>query len=238
MFEARGCRVLVSSPQAIVTCHDAARFRQAMTVAGVEIGRRADVAAFEADPFYPCFARCRHCHKLIRLADEPALKSYLQQVGDNPVLQDFAAGQEYAVDLYVGSDGDIPAAVVRQRLLVRQGSLGDGVTVDDPELLELSRKAVAACLGLAGPVCCSWIREAGQPPKMVALTPRLTFGAALSIEAGGDWPLYALAEAAGMDVKDPPTIQTHLMMVYHRANVFTRDEAAAGVQAASPRFLH
>jgi hypothetical protein len=73
---------------------------------------------------------------------------------------------------------------------------------------------------------------------MVALTPRLTFGAALSIEAGGDWPLYALAEAAGMDVKDPPTIQTHLMMVYHRANVFTRDEAAAGVQAASPRFLH
>ncbi len=237
-FSAQGCRVLVSSPAAVAACQEAGPFRRAMTSAGLDVGRRRDLAGFRAEPFFPCFARCPHCSKLTPLSDDLAFQNYLQLRGDNPMLQDFGAGSEYAVDVYVRPEGDILAMGVRQHLLVRQDSLGDAVTVDDPELLELTRTVVAACPGLVGPICCRWVREANRLPKLIAVTPRLTFGAALSIEAGGDWPLYALAEAVGRDVEGPPTIEPNLMMVYHRANVFARDAATANATVAPPRFLH
>jgi carbamoyl-phosphate synthase large subunit len=231
----RGCMVMARSPQAILACQDAARFREALAAAGVPVCRRVHLPEFRRQPFYPCFIRHLDGSTsavVAEIADDAALANHLDVYGEDVILQDFPGGREYEVDAYLAASGQLAAIVPRQRLVVRRDETEDAVTLRDDELVETVRRVVDAIPGLVGPLCCRCVRPDAGPPRVLRLLPRFVSGVALSIAAGADMPRYCLQDATGRNVDAPAELREHLAMVSYRADTF-RELDDASILSAS-----
>jgi carbamoyl-phosphate synthase large subunit len=71
-----------------------------------------------------------------------------------------------------------------------------GMTIDDPELIELGRR-VAEGLPLAGPGTVQCFREADDSLRVTDVNPRFGGAFPLPLAAGGGYPELALALVAG-----------------------------------------
>ncbi|MGM9847970.1 MAG: ATP-grasp domain-containing protein [Muribaculaceae bacterium] len=117
---------------------------------------------------------------------------------DGYLLQEYIARrEEITVDCYVAADGEIIATVPRLRIAVIGGEVSRTITIDSPEIVELSRKTLAA-LNLRGAVTLQFIRDLDSGRiLLMEINPRLGGGVVCSIHAGANMPRYILQEALG-----------------------------------------
>jgi len=116
----------------------------------------------------------------------------------NPIIQEFAAGDEYTLDALVDLSGNVINVVPRQRLEVRAGEISKGVTRKNWAIIEEAVRLLEK-LGAIGPVCiqCFWD---GQEVKFTEVNPRVGGGIPLSIAAGADYPYQIIKMALGEPV--------------------------------------
>jgi len=186
---------------------------------------------FEDCPFYPCFVKPISGSASIGAAvisDERALAAHLATFGRDMVVQEYAPGQEFTLDVYRTRGGKVCSVVPRQRLAVRSGEVEKGITVKDDSLIT-SAVTLAEALGdLWGVFCCQCRRDGpGGEARFFEINPRFGGGVPLSITAGANLPLYLLQEVLGREVtaRVGEFAEGVLMLRYDRA-AFVRTEPA------------
>lgn len=201
-FEAVGCRPLVGDPEVIRICglkDETFRFLRGHGIDTPATYTLAEVRAHQP-PRFPYFIKPRAGSASVgahKLDDAVDLDYYARKIPD-AIVQEFVAGREYTLDVYVGLDG-VPGCVVpRWRWQTRTGEVVKGVVVKDPSLISAGRRVVEA-LGpsVRGLVTLQCIVAPDGPIRFIEINARFGGGAPLSIAAGADFPGWLLQELLG-----------------------------------------
>ena len=155
-------------------------------------------------------------------AQRETLTETLARVPD-PVIQAFVRGEEITVDVLFDRDGALLHYVPRRRIRTVGGESIQGVTLGDDALRMWldATLAVLGGLGARGPVTVQAFRtEAGF--LLLEVNPRFGGGFPLGHAAGGRYPEWLVAMAAGEAVR--PVLGDYtvgLYMTRHYAETFT-----------------
>ncbi len=227
-FAAEGCTVMIGSEQSIMLCRDKAQTNALLAKIGLSSIITRPLAEFMKAPFYPCFIKPLRGSAGIGAAvihDEQELKSHVATHGQKMIVQEYAPGQEFTIDVYRTRAGEVKCVVPRQRLAVRSGEVEKGVTVRDKELTAAAMKLAANLEGLWGVFCCQCRREANGATRFFEVNPRFGGGCLLSIAAGADLPMYLMQEVLGLPITaEIGKFTDRLLMLRYDEAVFVRVE--------------
>jgi carbamoyl-phosphate synthase large subunit len=141
-------------------------------------------------------AGSRGAAKITRCEDLEALPkdgSYL--------VQEYLPGEEYSVDVYVRGDGEVVAAVPRERMKTDSGVAVTARTVDSPEVIDAAVR-VARAIGVRYVANVQVKRAADGVFKLLEVNPRFPGTLPLTIAAGVDMPKLMVDEVAGKKLPD------------------------------------
>jgi carbamoyl-phosphate synthase large subunit len=141
-------------------------------------------------------AGSRGAAKITRREDLEALPkdgSYL--------VQEYLPGEEYSVDVYVRGDGEVVAAVPRERMKTDSGVAVTARTVHSPEVIEAAVR-VGQAIGVRYVANVQVKRAADGVFKLLEVNPRFPGTLPLTIAAGVDMPKFMVDEVAGKKLPD------------------------------------
>ncbi|MBB6692202.1 ATP-grasp domain-containing protein [Cohnella xylanilytica] len=140
-----------------------------------------------------------------------------------PLIQRFIEGQEYSIDVFATSKGQVLSVVPRHRLEVRAGEVSKSVTVVDEEVTRLSIRLIQE-LELTGPATIQGIRDAGTGKfYFIEVNPRFGGGVPLTIEAGIPYADF-LRETYHQQVGTLHSYRTGLKMLRYDEAVFVTEK--------------
>lgn len=208
-FDAVNCAALIGAPDIIDICSDKSLTFRFLRDSGIETPRtwtpeELDLNALPAMPLFlkPRAGSASKAVQKITTAEELAF--FLPRT-EAPIVQEFIAGTEYTLDVYVGLTGKARCVVPRRRLQVRGGEVHKGVTVKDAAIMQAGRK-LADALGDSprGLITLQCIVDEQQHIRFIEINPRFGGGAPLGIAAGADYPRWLMQELLGQtpDVSD------------------------------------
>lgn len=155
------------------------------------------------EPVFPVIAKPRHgsaSRGLVVVHSTEELRPYIASRATHLVQRYIAEAEEYTVDCYVSLDGEIKVVSPRRRGEVSGGEVTTSVTVESPEIVSMTVKALRA-LDLRGAVTVQFIvdkSEAEFNPMIMEINPRLGGGVVTSVHAHADIPHYLIADALGI----------------------------------------
>lgn len=162
----------------------------------------ADAAArFE----YPAIVKPRHgsgSRGVVTVDGAEEARSLAESRGDL-LIQELLPGSEYTVDVLVSRAGELLGAVPRERLRIDSGVAVAARVRKSPEL-EVAAGAVMRSLGLTGLCNVQFKESPSGEPSLLEVNPRPAGTLPLTIAAGVDMPLMALADALGESVQPAP----------------------------------
>jgi len=143
---------------------------------------------------------------------------------ENYLVQRFIEGDEYSIDCYISTKGEIMSVVSRKRIEIAEGEVTKSVTVRDNEIIELANKILIRCK-CVGPLTMQVIREEKTGKLFVLeINPRFGGGVLVSIEAGANIPSMILKDYFGIcntpvsDWKENVLMARAYREVFHCAN--------------------
>lgn len=235
-----GCVPLIGAPEVIRLCRDKTLTFEFLRRAGIDTPQTWTTKQLEGGepPALPLFIKPRTGSASLgthRIDSADELAFYLRHVPD-PIVQEFVAGTEHTLDVYVGLTGEPRCVVPRARWQVRTGEVSKGVVVKDLEVMRAGQRVVAA-LGdsLRGLVTLQCIVTPERRIRFIEINPRFGGGAPLGIAAGADYPAWLLEELLGRS----PTIafdgfQHGLCILRYDWSVFVPLGPDAGPKLTSP----
>lgn len=202
-FEAAGARVLVASAPTLRRCLDKlALMRLAASVVPVPRTACFDDAFDPTDWTFPLIVKPRSGsggRGVVKLADAAALARTPRDA--TMLVQEFAPGLEYSVDVLATQLGRVVSAVPRLRLKVDSGVAVTACTVKDEELEELAVR-VSSLIGLTGVANVQFRRDRTGRPVLLEINARFPGTMPLTVAAGVDMPGYAVRDILGLPL--PP----------------------------------
>lgn len=186
----------VGSVDSVKGMFDKVESARLFEVAGLPIPR-----TYTLDDYaYPIIAKPRFgsASEGIVIINSDEQLSSIAAVAGNYLLQEYIPHrEEITVDCYVSQTGEIIAAVPRLRVAVVGGEVSRTVTIDAPEIVELSHRVLKS-LNLRGAVTLQFIRDLDSERCMLMeINPRLGGGVVCSVHAGANMPRYIIDEALG-----------------------------------------
>lgn len=231
-FEALGATLLVSSPETTEICLDKRRTWEFFFRASIPTPAILDPVQLLGDPqaHFPVFlkpAAGSGSQGAVRIDDARELAYYLETAAD-PIVQEFAEGDEYTLDILVDFRGNVRCVVPRLRLETRAGEVSKGMTVKDPMLLAAGVRVGEALPGARGCITAQCFRNGRGEISFIEINPRFGGGFPLAAEAGADFPRWLIEMALGRD----PQIaldgwRDGVVMLRYDDAVFTRRELIA-----------
>jgi carbamoyl-phosphate synthase large subunit len=202
-FERLGCRVVISSPQAISICNEKERthrFFQEIGVTSPKTWLPAELPA-PIDISYPIFVKPRTGRASLgihKICDAEEFAFWSKRVED-PLYQEFVDGDEYTIDVLCDFDGRVIGVVPRQRIEMKVGISYKGLTVRDPEMIRAG-KLIAEKAGIIGPANIQCFKT---PRGLVffEINPRFSGTLPLTIAAGLNSPLLLAKSASGCKIE-------------------------------------
>ncbi len=224
-FASAGTLVLVSSPSAVDTCRDKARFGDAVTAAGLLIPTvYPDAAAAR----FPAFVKPRWgkggkgTSKVADAAELAAAIAALVGAGDEPLICDFIDAPEFTIDVFIDLDGRPISCVPRERVAVVAGESTIGRTVRD-EMLSSASIALCSAIGLVGHLTVQAFRTPDEV-IFIEINPRYGGAANLGFAAGAPTPEFAVRAARGERLEPRLGDYTDRLMLFrHAADLFVRE---------------
>lgn len=197
-----GCEPLIAEAAIIDVCRDKTLTYAHLRRHGIDTPTTytpAELARVSSKSF-PLFIKPRtgSASRWVHKIEDPLdLDYYLQRVAD-PIVQEFVAGVEHTLDVYVGLTGVPRCVVPRARWQVRGGEVSKGVVVKDLEIMRAGRRLVET-LGssVRGLVTLQCIVTPERRIRFIEINPRFGGGAPLGIAAGADYPKWILQELRG-----------------------------------------
>ena len=116
------------------------------------------------------------------------------------MIQEFITGPEYSVDVMVGKNGNVKAAVPRIRMRTDSGVSVTGRVENNLSIINYVEKIINT-LGLTYMANIQVIDSPKYGPVLIEINPRFSGGLSLVIEAGANTPLMAVNEILGRKVK-------------------------------------
>ncbi len=222
-----GCIPLIGEPDVIATCRDKVQTYAHLRRHGIDTPQTwtpEEFAQVAPRPPFPLFIKPRTgsaSQWVHKLEDEVDLEYYLRRVRE-PIIQEFVAGHEHTLDVYVGLTG-IPRCVVpRMRWQVRGGEVCKGVVVKDAGIMEAGRRLVETLgTSVRGIVTLQCIVTPERRIRFIEINPRFGGGAPLGIAAGADYPRWLLEELCGRVPRiGPDSFRNGVCMLRYDWSVF------------------
>lgn len=204
-IEATGARLAVVPREAVDITTDkweTARFFQRLGLPTPRSWLPEQIDPERAD--YPLFIKPRFGSAgkdAFPIADARELRFFRDYV-PSPIIQEGLSGPEITNDVVCDLAGQVLAVVSRRRIEVRWGEVAKGVTVYDGRITEGCLQ-VARSLPACGPITVQCMMK-GDIPYFTEINARLGGGVPLGIAAGANYPLWLLAQAAGIALEIPP----------------------------------
>lgn len=157
-FTAHGCLIMIGSYQAVNIVNDklkTARFLKQVSLATPRT-LTSDITHTKVCEVLglpviakPCVSRGGRGVKLYSCLEE-----LQQEHRKNILYQQFVSGEEYNVNLYINHHGDMKSCVVLRKTKLREGMVGNALSVERTEHKEVALLGWHACnaIGLVGPV--------------------------------------------------------------------------------------
>lgn len=168
--QALGCEVFISGPEAVMIANDKWKTARFMEEAGLAVPRtfegsfpRQAVIKELGFPMLskPCFGRGGRGVAVYDRAEEVE-----SETREGIIFQEFIPGREYDVNLFIGRDGVVEASAALEKTAMKQGIIGNALSVekaDKKDVIELAVKA-SRLLGMEGPLDFDVrLRENGEP---------------------------------------------------------------------------
>jgi carbamoyl-phosphate synthase large subunit len=201
-LDAAGCRALVADPRAVAVCRDKLETYRFLVTSGIDTPKTytpEEIRVTPAPPF-PLFSkplRGSASQRVHKIEDQLDLDYNLRRYGDL-IIQEFVAGQEYTLDVYVGLDGAVRCVVPRARWQVRTGEVSKGVVVKDLEIMHAGKHVVETLGGSPrGVITLQCIVTPQRRICFIEINPRFGGGAPMGIAAGADYPAWIIQELLG-----------------------------------------
>ncbi len=199
---AAGCIPLIAEPAVIRTCRDKMLTFQHLRQHQIDTPetRTPDELGRPASTDFPLFIKPRAgsaSQWVHKINDQIDLDYYADRI-PHPIIQEFVAGTEHTLDVYVGLTGVPRCVVPRARWQVRGGEVARGVVVKDPEIMAAGRRVVETLgTSVRGIVTLQCIVTTDRRIRFIEINPRFGGGAPLAIAAGADYPAWLLQELRG-----------------------------------------
>jgi carbamoyl-phosphate synthase large subunit len=148
---------------------------------------------------FPVLVKARHgfgSRGIYRCADRRELDFFLGYTDHDSMVQAACLGEEFSIDVFCDLDGRCLNAVPRTMIESKGGESIKGMTIRDPELIEVGR-AVSETLALVGPANIQCFREPDGTHRVTDINPRFGGAFPLPTAAGSRYPELALELAAG-----------------------------------------
>ncbi|MCM1154010.1 MAG: ATP-grasp domain-containing protein [Roseburia sp.] len=210
IFLAKGILPVVSSPETIELCRDKYAFYEHMQQNGIPVLTSCrNFSEFqkyyeEKKMDFPVFTKpLRGCGSIgIQKVNNMELLSVLCKYSEEELLiQQFAEGEEFGVDVYVDMISHRPVSVfTKKKLRMRAGETEKSISVKDEALFALIQKAVSS-LSLAGPVDMDVFLVGGQY-YLSEINPRFGGGYPHAYACGVNFPRLIAGNAAGKENAD------------------------------------
>ena len=155
--------------------------------------------ALPADVEFPLLVKARRgfgSRGIYRCADRRELEFFLGYTSHDSMVQACCGGEEFSIDVFCDLDSRCLNAVPRTMIESKGGESIKGMTIRDPDLIELGRH-VSETLGLVGPANIQCFREPDRSHRVTDINPRFGGAFPLPTAAGSRYPELALALAAG-----------------------------------------
>jgi carbamoyl-phosphate synthase large subunit len=151
------------------------------------------------EPSFPLLVKARNgfgSRHIFRCVNRAELDFHLVRTPVDSMIQAACGGEEFSVDVFCDFDGTCLNAIPRTMIESKGGESIKGMTIADPELIELGR-TVAEALPLAGPANVQCFRESDGRLLVTDINPRFGGAFPLPLAAGSRYPELALALANG-----------------------------------------
>jgi carbamoyl-phosphate synthase large subunit len=151
------------------------------------------------EPDFPVLVKARNgfgSRHIFRCANRAELDFHLVRTPVDSMVQAACTGEEFSIDVFCDFDGTCLNAIPRTMIESKGGESIKGMTIADPDLIELGR-TVAEALPLAGPANVQCFREADGRLLVTDVNPRFGGAFPLPLAAGSRYPALALALANG-----------------------------------------
>ncbi len=177
--EALGCALFISSPEAVEVANDKLKTSRFMEKNGISVPATFDsltpwdaVAEKLGFPFLskPCFGRGG---RGVRLYD--SLEEVRLDKREGLVFQEFIPGEEFDVNLFIGKDGVVQASAVLKKTVLKEGMIGNAVSVVRASNGEVMKLAILAAglLGMEGPLDLDIRLREDRTPALLEINARL-----------------------------------------------------------------
>lgn len=192
-FENCGIKVMVSDLEAINICNDKYKFYQFLINKNMPTPKtytsdQIDISSIN----YPLIIKSRQgsgSRGIFKIDNETDLRFFINYVSD-PIIQEFIKGKEYTIDVFSDFSGKVITVVPRERIETFCGESYKGMTVEDKQISDLSKK-LAESLGTIGHITIQCIKN-DEGIKFIEINPRFGGGAALGIRSGANTPLMLI----------------------------------------------
>ncbi len=148
---------------------------------------------------YPVLVKAREgfgSNHIYRARNREELDFFLRYTGVPSMVQKACRGKEFSIDIFCDLESRCLNAIPRTMIHSKGGESIKGMTIRDPELIELGAH-VGEALELKGPGTVQCFREPDGRLEITDVNPRFGGAFALPLAAGSRYPELALALAAG-----------------------------------------
>lgn len=236
-FDNLGVTVAVSSPETVRIAADKVETNRWLSEHGFPTVTQASPDEVLANPSrwrFPLVLKPRHGSASIgvqRILSLTQLEIESSTVRD-PVVEEFAPGDEHTVNVYVNRNGKCLCAVPHRRIEVRSGEVSKGLTTKHGEMMELARNIAQALPGAWGALNIQCFLAYDGRIRVTEINARFGGGYPLAHHAGANFPGWLLQEVLGRSVDERfDEWQDGLLMLRHDTAVFVTahgSEAEAG----------
>lgn len=189
-FKKNGIRIAISDTKVIEICSDKLKTFQFFkennipTVETFSLGQIDNMQNLN----YPLFIKpCKGSASIntYKINNRKELDFFINYIY-NPVIQEYAEGKEFTMDILADFNGKVLNVVPRERIEVRAGEINKGRTIKDEQIIEYA-KNITEKLGAIGPITIQCFKK-GNEIKFTEINPRIGGGYPLSFAAGANYP--------------------------------------------------
>ena len=212
LFTQKGITPIISDADSIELCRDKYAFYKHMKAQGIPVmmtcnGYQDFLECYARKEIaFPVFAKpCRGAGSvgISKVEHQELLEVLCKYSEEEMIIQQFADGEEYGVDVYVDMISRRPTAIfTKKKLRMRAGETEKSVSVKDEKLFALVEKTAAA-FDLAGPIDMDVFCVDGEY-YISEINPRFGGGYPHAYECGVKFPEYIANNIAGKE--NPVTI--------------------------------
>lgn len=223
LFEAVGTQVHVSGPGTIEIVRDKAMTCEVLGRRGVPVpqtGMVEDVRRSPENWAWPVFIKPSggSASRGIDVIEHPG--AIADSYEEPMIVQQLLVGDEYTINLFVDSTGELRTAIPHRRISVRAGEVEKGVTVRRQDIQEIAAKLVKALPDAEGVMCFQLIDDKTHGPRVFEINARFGGGYPLADRAGGRFAERLLSKFSGSSDWIENEWQEGVTMLRYDAAVF------------------